>query len=457
MAAYSRGPRGPHPECVTTGESVNLNRHTVLLGWLVLLLASPAAAQASDPLTLPLALDRALSAGRPERVAAAARANLPGASLRPDLEFALTLGRSGHVFGQGDEKSAALEVSRRFDPFGRTRSMREASALEQRAVTLDAGIVARNIALEVRRTFHGAALADRHLALLTGLTTLDRARVTSTQARVRDGDLTPLAGRLAALDLLDSETRLELARSEAVQARLALAIAMGIAADSLATCTLVASDQLDTLTLAISSIEDRTRSRPELLAARQRVAAAERAQRAAQLAGRPEFTLGLELEASSRRDDREVFLGDPGGLQGLSSRDRGMKLRVSAPWIARENVRVERTLAAAHVASSVALASAEERRAVGAARSAADRFASETRIARLHRAQIPAITADIARVSEAYRDGRIGLEVWLAYQQRLYSSLAAAFDAEARYWDARATLEATVGVSFEELQSGGRR
>ena len=436
---------------------MNLIRRSALLGWLILLLASPAAAQGADPLTLPLALDRALAAGRPERVAAAARSNLPGAPLRPDLEFALTLGRSGHDFGQGDKKSAALEVSRRFDPWGRTRSLREASALEQRAVTIDAGVVARDIALEVRRAFHGAALADRHLALLTGLTTLERARVTSTQARVRDGDLTPLAGRLAALDLLDSETRLEQARNEAVQARNALAIAMGVAAESLATRTFAASGQLDTLALAKSSIEDWTRSRPELLAARQRVAAAERGQRAAQLGGRPEFTLGLELEAGSAREDREVFLGDPGGLEGLSSRDRGLKLRVSAPWNARENVRVERTLAAAHVASSLALAAAEEQRAVGAARSAADRFAFEARIARMQRAQIPAITADIVRVSEAYRDGRIGLEVWLAYQQRLYDSLAAAFDAEAGYWDARATLEGAVGVSFEELQSGGRR
>ena len=101
-------------------------RSTVLTGWLCSLLASPAAAQSSDSLTLSQALERALAPGRAERVAAAARANLPGSPLRPELEFALTLGRSGHTFGQGDEKSAALEVSRRFDPWGRTSLLREA-------------------------------------------------------------------------------------------------------------------------------------------------------------------------------------------------------------------------------------------------------------------------------------------------------------------------------------------
>lgn len=432
-------------------------RSTVLTAGLWLLLVSSAAAQPSDSLTLGQALDRALADSRPERVAAAARANLPGASLRPELEFALTLGRSGHSFGQGDENSAALEVSRRFDPWGRTRLLRESSALEQRAGTTEAAVVARDIALEVRHAFHRTALAERRLALLAGLTALDRARVASTQARVRDGDLTPLAGRLAALELLDSETRVEQARSEARLARRALALAMGVAADSLASRVLVGSDQLDTLALPSATLEDWTRSRPELLATRQRADAAERAQRAARLAGRPEITLGLELEASSRREGREVFLGDPGGLEGFATRDRAVKLRVSAPWNARENVRVEQTLAAAALAASSAGARAAEQRALGATHSAAEHFRSEARRAQQHRAQVPMITADLARISEAYRDGRISVETWLAYQQRLHDSLTSAFDAEARYWEARAALESAVGVSFEELQSGERR
>jgi len=152
-----------------------------------------------------------------------------------------------------------------------------------------------------------------------------------------------------------------------------------------------------------------------------------------------------------------VFLGDPGGLEGLLTRDRGVKLRISAPWHARENVRVEQTLAAAALLSSTELLRAEEQRVVGGALAAAERLATEARLARRHRAQMPVITADLARISEAYRDGRIGLETWLAYQQRLHDSLASAFDAEARYWDARAALEAAVGMSFEELQTGGRR
>lgn len=422
-----------------------------------MLLATGAAAQGPDALSLPQALDRALAASRPEHIAAAARANLPGSPLRPELEFGLTLGRSGHTFGQGDEKRAAFEIARRFDPWGRTQLLREASALEQRATTNEVAIVARDIALEVRHAFHRTALAERHLAVLAGLTALDRVRVSRTQDRVRDGDLTPLAGRLAALDLLDSETRLEQARSEVVLARRALAVAMGVAAESLATIALVTDDTLDTLALPRATLEQWTLSRPEFLASRQRVEVAERAQRAARLAGRPDLTLGLELEVASRRDDREVFLGDPGGLEGLSSRDQGVKLRVTAPWHSRENVRVEQTLAAAALVSSTELLRAEEQRAVGGALAAAERFTTEARIARQHRAQVPVITADLARISEAYRDGRIGLETWLAYQQRLHDSLASAFDAEARYWDARAALEAAVGVSFEELQTGGRR
>src|SRR6185503_1161817 len=160
-------------------------------------------------------------------------------------------------------------------------------------------------------------------------------------------------------------------------------------------------------------------------------------ERLAVVEGRPEITVGAGLSW-----ERQT-LTDHHGDSSLDQHQRWHgRLSVPIPlWQRNQAPR-------ARAAAERALADADDARLAYEIRvqveAAARRLEDAARAHQLYRGRSAQMRADLARVREAYRDGRIPLDSYLAEKGRLTEALISEWDAEAAYWSAHAALEAAV-------------
>ena len=331
--------------------------------WLAAALPGRSAAQSAlpHPLTLRSAIDLALGAHPDLRVAASDLALARADSLfarvpafNPVVE--LQGARGGNSPGSGSETTLDLGVSQELEWWGRGGARQSVATARSLTRAAEWRAKAQEIESEVRARFERALFQQDRLALADELASLDRRVVLATQARVRDGSVTPVTGRLAELDLLRLEVQGRRARSELRQAILALGLAIGRALpDSI---LLSGEEHADSLLAPEDSVVARalrTRGSGEVL--RRRIAERQSELQLAGREGRPNITLGVGLARERRSFSNGDFTGDPaivGGITGARSTDNLWTARIAAPLPLWQRNQAGRARASAEIGRSQA-------------------------------------------------------------------------------------------------------
>jgi len=429
---------------------------------------TPSAGDSLEPLKSPLTLDGALAIAylsHPDlRVAAGdlavARADSAFAGVpafNPQLE--LQTARGGQTLGSGSEGTLDLGVSQELEPWGK-RSARQ-SVATSRSLTTAAqwGAKRQEIESDIRARFERALFLQDRLVLSDELADLDRHVVQATQARVRDGSITPVTGRLTELDLLRLEAQGRRARSDLRQALVSLGLAIGRALpDSIRLSGEVSVDSLQAPEDSVVASALRVRAAGDVF--RRQIAERQAELRVAELEGRPNLTLGLGLTRDRRSFSRGDFSGDPaiiGGISGASSTDNLWTARISAPLPLWQKNQAGRARASAEIGRSVAeydrYRLLTQMEVLGAVR----RFEDAAGLYRLYLERSTHVRQDLVLIREAYADGRISLDSYLTQKGRLVDTLLGQLEAGEAYWDARGQLEAAVGLDLAHLNAAGAR
>lgn len=418
----------------------------------------------TGPLTLQAAIDLARSAHPDLRVAAgdlavaradSAYARVP--AFNPQLE--LQSARGGETIRSGAEGTLSLGVSQELELWGK-RSARQVVATS-RSLTSAAEWRAKlqEIESRVRARFELALFFQTRLELTDELAELDRRVVESTQARVRDGSITPVTGRLTELDLLRVEVQGRRARAGLRQALVALGLAIGRPLP--APVRLEGEFQVDSLQVPEDSVVTsalRVRATGDVL--RRQIAERRAELRRAELEGRPNLTLGLGLSEERSVFTRDEFSGAPavvGGIAGASSTDHLWSARISAPLPLWQRNQAGRARASAEISRSEADYDRYRRQTQLEVLGAVRRFEDAAGLYRLYLDRSTYVRQDLALIREAYTDGRISLDSYLTQKGRLVDTLLGELDAGDAYWDARGQLEAAAGLDLAHLNAGGAR
>ena len=427
-------------------------------------LVNTAPAALPDPLTLQAALDIALKAHPDLRIAAAdlavARADSVFARVRafnPELDIQSS--RGGQTLGAGSEATLDLGLSQELELSGK-RGARQAvatsrsltSAAEWRAKSQD-------IESEVRAQFERALFLQDRVSIVRQLADLDRRVVLATQARVRDGSITPVTGRLTELDLFRLDAHGLRTRSDLRQALLALGLAIG---QELPDSTRLSGDvQPDSLQAPEDSVVAaalRVRGAGEVL--RGRIAERKAELHLAEREARPNLTLGVGLTRDRRSISGSDFAGDPAvirGITGASSTDNLWTARLSAPLPLWQKNQAGRARASAEIGRSQAEYDRFRLRTQLEVLGAARKFADAAALYRLYLERSTRVRQDLVLIREAYADGRISLDSYLTQKGRLVDTLLGQLEAGDAYWDARGQLETAAGLDLVHLNAGGAR
>lgn len=440
---------------------------------LVTFAGSPAGVSAVAGVTLPpvpspLSLEDALRFARehhPElRIARAslggARADSTFAGVHPfNPELEVHSVRGGESFGSSDEGSFEAGVRQELDLWGK-RGQRRAVA-GARSGAASAGVEARfqAIASAVRGMFQRTLFLQQRLELLTEFAELDRRVATSTEARVRDGAITPLTGRLIELDFLGAESQRMRARSDLRQSVYALGAALGGVVPE--TLRLSGTVAIDTLRLTGDDVVARAlQNRREGDLLRRDVEVRRGELRLADLEGRPNLTIGIGVSREVTSFDGSNFSGDPAivrGIGGARAVDHLWRASVSVPiplWQRNQGARARAT-------ADIQVAQAEYEGLLSRIQlesfAAAARFRDAAELYHVFLDRTVRLRSDIALIREAYMDGRISLDSYLAEKSHLVDTLTAQLEAAEAYWEARAALETAVGEDLDRLNQGGIR
>ena len=368
----------------------------------------------SDSMTLPAALALALRSHPDIRLALAdlevARADSLFArvpAFNPEIE--LQSARGGRSYGSGTDGSFELGASQELELWGK-RGARQ-SVATARSRTGAAVLLAKlqEIESEVRARFERALFLQDRLQALGELTELDRRVVRSSEARVRDGSITPLTGRLTGLDLLRVETQGRRARSDHRQALVALGVAIGTELpDSTRLSGTITADSLrapedSVVALALQRRRDRDVLRRQIDERRAELQLAQRE-------GRPNITLGAGLAIERQAFGAGDFSGDPTvvrGITGARDTDHLWRARVSVPLALWQRNQAGRARALAEISRG----EAEYDRFVSRTRlevlAAVRRFEEAAGLYRLYLDRSLQVRQDLGLVREAYADGRI--------------------------------------------------
>lgn len=430
--------------------------------------ASPSAGGApaafTGALTLQAALGIALASHPDLRVAmadlTAARADSTFARLpafNPQLE--LNSARGGSSLGSDSEGTLDLGLSQELELWGR-RTARQAVATSRSLISAAEFRAKRqDIESDVRARFEHALFLQDRLALADELADLDRRVVQATMARVQDGSITPVTGRLTGLDLLRLEAQGRRARSDLRQALVALALAMGRAIpDSIRLSGDAQADSLQASEDSVVASALRIRAYGDVL--RRQIDERRAELRHAELEGRPNFTLGLGLTRDRRSFSQGDFSGDPaivGGIAGASSTDNLWTARISAPLPLWQRNQAGRARASAEIGRSEAEYDRYRLRTQMEVMAAVRRFEDAAGLYRLYLERSTHVRQDLVLIREAYADGRISLDSYLTQKGRLVDTLLGQLEAGDAYWDARGQLEAAVGLDLAHLNAGGAR
>jgi len=418
----------------------------------------------TDPLTLRAALDIALTTHPDLRVAGAdlavARADSTFArvpAFNPQLE--LQVARGGQSLGSGSERTLEVGLSQELELWGKPAARQAAATARSLTGAAAWSAKAQEIESDVRARFERALFLQDRLALANELADLDRRVVLATQARVRDGSITPVTGRLTELDLLRLEAQGRRVRSDLRQALVGLGLAIGLA---LPDSTRLAGDvQADTLLApedSVVAIALRVRGTGEVL--RRQIAEQQAELRLAEREARPNLTLGLGLTNERRSLSGDDFTGDPaivGGITGASSTDHLWTARISAPLPLWQKNQAGRARASAEIGRSQAEYDRYRLRTQLEVLGAVRRFEDSADLYRLYLERSMRVREDLALIREAYSDGRISLDSYLTQKGRLVDTLLGQLEAGDAYWDARGQLEAAVGLDLARINAGGAR
>ncbi len=413
------------------------------------------AASLPETLTLESAEALALASARPERRAASAALDLARAeslSVRAaaPIEWSVMHARAGESFAGGESRAWELEVSREFDPWGRRSLATQRAGLESQSANLAGAALDSRLRIEAHAALREAAFAERRLARLEALAMGERRLAGRVAARVAEGSMTALEGRLAVLERASVEAQVSRAEAAHVAARSSLARSLGVTDAAWAMrVQLEVSSALDTTSGAID-LDRLLEARPDLAEAKSHVAAAEAGERQSALAGRPGLTLSIGASVESSESGADVFLGDAGGLTGLREDDRGLSARVSALWPGAASARAERaaaTAARARAGAELAVLDADLRSDARAAHAA---FVRAARTAHAWRALSTQAEGDLERVRAAYADGRLPHADYVSLRRQLVDAVRDALEMEEAHWTTRAAFERAIGTTLEK-------
>ncbi len=420
--------------------------------------------QPTEPLTLRAAFDIALATHPDLHVAnadlAVARADsmfggLP--AFNPQLE--IQAGRGGQSLGSGSEGTLEVGVSQELELWGKRGARQSAAAARSETSASEWRAVAQAVESDVRARFERALFIQYRLALANELADLDRRVVLATQARVRDGSITPVTGRLTELDLLRLEAQGRRAHSDLRQALVALGLAIGRALpDSTRLAGDVQADSLLAPEDSVVAIALRVRGRGEVL--RRQIAERQAELQLAEREARPNLTLGLGLTRERRSFSGEDFTGDPAivsGIAGASSTDNLWTARISAPLPLWQKNQAGRARASAEIGRSQAEYERYRLRTQMEVLGVVRRFEDAAGLYRLYLERSTRVRQDLVLIHDAYADGRISLDSYLTQKGRLVDTLLGQLEAGDSYWDARGQLEAAVGLDLAHVNAGGAR
>ena len=427
--------------------------------------ASSAVAARSEipqPLTLSGALDIALGMHPDLRIAGANLAILRADStfakvsaFNPVLEFQTA--RGGRTLGSGSEATLDLGLSQELELWGQRGARQSVATARSRTGAAEWSLKLQDIESGVRARFERTLFLQDRLETLDQLAGLDRRVVAATQARVRDGSMTPVTGRLTELDLLRLVAQGRRARADLRQALIALGLSIGQElADSTRLSGALAADSLEAPEDSVVALAMDVRGTGEVL--RRQIAERQAELHLAQREARPGLTLGLGLTRERRSFSQDDFSGDPaivGGIAGAQSTDNLWTARISAPLPLWQRNQAGRARASAEIVRSQADYERYRLRTQLEVRGAVRRLQDATGLYRLYLDRSTRVRQDLVMIREAYADGRISLDSYLTQKGRLVDTLLGQLDAADAYWDARGELESAVGLDLAHLNAGG--
>ena len=391
------------------------------------------------------------------------------AVLRADSTFArvpafnpiveLQAGRSGQTPAAGSDFTLDIGVSQELELWGKRAARQAVATARSRTGAAEWSLRLQEIESDIRARFERALFLQDRLATLDGLTELDRRVVTATQARVRDGSMTPMAGRLTEMDLFRLEAQGRRARADQRQALVALGLSIGQALpDSTQLSGALAADSLQVREDSVVALAMSVRGAGKVL--RQQLIERQAELHLAKREPRPNLTLGLGLTRERRAFSHDDFAGDPaivGGIAGVQSTDNLWTARISAPLPLWQKNQTGRARAGAEIVRTQAEYDRYRLRSQLEVRAAVRRFEDATSLYRLYLDRSTRVRQDLALIREAYADGRISLDSYLTQKGRLVDTLLGQLEAADAYWDARGELESAVGLGLAHINGGDSR
>ena len=428
------------------------------------LFAATTRSEIPQPLTLSAALGIARRIHPDLRVAGAnlailradsAYARVPALNPVVDLQTA----RGGQTLGSGSEATLGLGVSQELELWGKRGARQSVTTARSRTGAAEWSLKLQEIESDVRARFERAHFLQDRLETLEALANLDRRVVAAAQARVRDGSMTPVTGRLTELDLLRLVAQGHRARADLRQALITLSLSIGQELpDSTRLSGALQADSLEAPEELVVALAMSIRGTGEVL--RRQIAERQADLQLAQREARPGLTLGLGLTKERRSFSKDNFTGDPaivGGIAGAQSTDNLWTARVSAPLPLWQRNQAARARASAEIVRSQAEYDRYRLRTQLEVRGAVLRFQDATALYRLYLDRSTRVRQDLVLIREAYADGRISLDSYLTQKARLVDTLLGQLEAAEAYWDARGELESAVGLDLAHLNAGGAR
>ncbi len=418
----------------------------------------------SGPLTLSAALDLAMKAHPDLRVAGAnlavARADSAYAGVPSfNPEFELQSARGGQTLGSGTEATLDVGVSQELELWGKRGARQSVATARSQTRAAEWNEKRQEIESDVRARFERALFLQDRVKTVDELAELDRRVVLAAQARVRDGSMTPLTGRLTELDLLRLEAQGRRARSDFRQALVTLGLAIGRELpESTRLSGEVRADSLQAPEDSVVARALRIRGTGEVL--RRQIAERQAELLLAEREARPNLTLGVGLTRERRSISGDDFTGDPaivGGIAGARSTDNLWTARISAPLPLWQKNQAGRARASAEIVRSQAEYDRYRLRIQLEVLGAARRFQDTAALYRLYLERSTRVRQDLVLIREAYADGRISLDSYLTQKGRLVDTLLEQLEAGDAYWDARGQLETAVGLDLDHLGAGRTR
>ena len=417
-----------------------------------------------QPLTIEGALDIARRSHPELRVASADLAILRADSssarvpaFNPVVEFQTT--RGGKSLFSGSEGILELGVSQQLELWGNRGARQSVASARVRTGAAEWSVKLQEIESDVRARFARSLFFQDRLVTLHELADLDRRVVAAARARVRDGSMTPLTGRLTELDLLRLEAQSRRTGSDLRQSLVALGLSIGQEIpDSTRLGGALEADSLRAPEDSVVALALSVRGTGEVL--RRRIAERQAELRLAQRGARPDLTLGLGVTRERRSLSNDDFTGDPaiiGGIAGVRTTDNLWSARVSAPLPLWQKNQAARARAAAEITRSQVDYDRYRLRTQLEVLGAVRRFQDAAGLYRLYLDRTTRVRQDLVLIREAYADGRIPLDSYLTQKGRLVDTLLAQLEAADAYWDARGELESAVGLDLAHLNAGSTR